>query len=77
MPVQLSKTSLLNNYLFNMKNVFFAQNGRRTPMVIKKLAHNKELDEFDRNENSCVLKMLAKIDDYRFGPANTLIVMKR
>ncbi|RNA17123.1 deleted in autism 1 [Brachionus plicatilis] len=51
--------SLLNTYflqnILNIKNVFFAldsYSGQK--MVIKKLAHSSELDEFDQNEKMCV-----------------------
>jgi hypothetical protein len=39
--------------LFNIKNVFYGIDKNNQKIVIKKLAHNEELDDFDDNEKKC------------------------
>lgn len=77
----IDNTYIFNN-LINIKNVYFATYKYSHQVVIKKLAHDDELDIFDNNEQlcmnkgslNCILKIvysnrqLEYLSPYIFGP---------
>lgn len=60
-PISL-ESEFLNTYfvqsLFNVKNVFKGiENYTNKKIILKKLAHDSELKEFDDNEHNCLLRI--------------------
>ena len=73
----LSDDTYLFHSLFNVKNVYFATFNYFQRVVVKKLAHNDELNEFDKFEKTCAKtdsqKCISKIlhSKYKFLSPHT------